>query len=315
LRGAAVVLVDGEVVLEQASGIADVETGEACTPDTRFPIASVSKQMAAVAVLLLAERGALALDEPVSRWLPHTTPRWGEVTLHHLLTQTAGIGHWGEAPGYDVFAPMDIDERVTLIQQGPLHSRPGTEWRYSSPGYLLVGHIVERVAGRPYHAFLAEEVLDALGLGSTVAGCVPAGAARGHNDGKPVPAGDFTAMPGTGDVWSTAEDLARYTAAIHKGSILSETSLALLTKAHVSAQGGPGTEWMTSGSYGYGVFLGTVAGAPAVYHTGDNPGYKSMNVWLPERAASIAILANDGATELDLVLEELHHTAFGGSVA
>ncbi|TDP97162.1 beta-lactamase [Labedaea rhizosphaerae] len=112
-------------------------------------------------------------------------------------------------------------------------------------------------------------------------------------------------MAGTGDVWSTAADLARCTEAVHKGRILSEASHALLTKAHVPAQDGPDTGWMTSASYGYGVFLGTVAGTPAVYHTGDNPGYKAMNVWLPERAASIAIVANDDATKLEQVLEEV----------
>jgi CubicO group peptidase (beta-lactamase class C family) len=303
LRGAAVVLVDGDVVLETVGGPAG--TGEACTPGTRFPIASVGKQMAAVAVLLLAERGALTLDEPVARWLPHTPPQWADVTLHHLLTQTAGIGHWGDTPGYDVFAPMDLDERITHLQQGPLHSKPGTEWRYSSPGYLLVGHIVERVADRPYREFLTDEVFTPLGLESTVAGRIPAGAARGHNDGKPVPTGDFTAMPGTGDVWSTAADLARYTHGVHSGAILSAASLALLTKAHVPAQDGPDTDFMTCRSYGYGVFLGTVAGTPVVYHTGDNPGYKSMNAWVPDRAASIAILTNDEATKLEQVLEEV----------
>ena len=114
-------------------------------------------------------------------------------------------------------------------------------------------------------------------------------------------------MPGTGDVWSTAADLARYTTSIHQGAILSAASLAQLTQAHTPVDGhaAPGSGSMFADSYGYGVFTGTVAGTPAVFHHGDNPGYLSINVWLPERAIGYAVLTNDEGTTRERLLGTL----------
>jgi Beta-lactamase len=100
LRGAAIVTRAGEVTVEVASG--------------------------------LAESAALDLAEPVARWLPGGPPQWQRVTLHHLLTHTAGVRHWDDAPGFDASQPMDPAERVALIQQTPLLTEPGTEARSDS---------------------------------------------------------------------------------------------------------------------------------------------------------------------------------------
>ena len=83
---------------------------------------------------------------------------------------------------------MSIRDRLALIQQAPLLTEPGTQWRYSSPGYLLAGLIVERASGRPYPDFLTERILSPLGLTSTTAGGAPTGAvtARGYRNGEPV---------------------------------------------------------------------------------------------------------------------------------
>src|SRR5690349_15025415 len=109
LRGAALVTVDGSIAVQSATAPATIET--------RFPIASVGKQFAAVAALLLAERGKLALDRPVAYWLPGSPPWWREVTLHHLLTHTSGLPHWGEGPGFDHRVDMAVAERLGLLPQ------------------------------------------------------------------------------------------------------------------------------------------------------------------------------------------------------
>ena len=101
LRGKAMVTRDGSAQVELAAGPADAEAGVLCGPGTRFQLCSVSKQFTAAAVMLLAESGRLDLREPVGQWLPEGPPRWRRVTLHHLLSNTAGIPHWLEAPGLD----------------------------------------------------------------------------------------------------------------------------------------------------------------------------------------------------------------------
>lgn len=309
LRGAAIVTRAGRVRLEVASGLADAEAGAECTPRTRFQICSISKQFAAVTALLLAESGRLDLAEPVARWLPGGPPQWQQVTLHHLLAHTAGVRHWGDAPGFDPSQPMDLGERVALIQQAPLLTSPGTSWHYSSPGYLLVGHIVAQASGQPYPDLLTEQVLVPLGLTETSTGSepAPASAARGYRDGQPVTSWPLSDMPGTGDVCSTAADLGRFTAAVHAGSLISRRSLeAMLTpQATVRDGRGSGDGWLTCDAYGYGQYICRIAGHAAYLHTGDNPGYQSLAVWLPDQEACAVILSNDEAADTEALLRQL----------
>jgi CubicO group peptidase (beta-lactamase class C family) len=121
-------------------------------------------------------------------------------------------------------------------------------------------------------------------------------------------------MVGTGDVWSTAADLARFTTSIHQGALLSKASLAKLTRActPVTDSAIPYSDWITAESYGYGLFLGTAAGTPAVFHTGDLPGYRTITVWLPEHAVSIAVLTNDDTADIEQILRQLHAATLTG---
>ena len=302
----------GSAEADLAAGLADVEAGVPCTSGTRFQLCSVSKQFTAAAVMLLVESGRLDLREPVGRWLPEGQPQWRQVTLHHLLSHTAGIPHWLEAPGLDPAEPMSISQRLEIIQATPLRTEPGAQWHYSSPGFLLAGFIVERASGQPYREFLAERILSPLQLTHTTVGGAPDAAARGYKDGQPVAPFDLDAMPGTGDIWSTAGDLTRFTAALHCGELIAPSSLRAMCTAHAplddDEEGEP--RLITTG-YGYGMFTGIFAGRAAYYHPGDNPGYQSFACWIPDRAASIVILVNDEAASITGLLRRLLPAALG----
>jgi CubicO group peptidase (beta-lactamase class C family) len=306
LRGAVMVTKGGSVEVDLAEGLADVEAGAPCTSGTRFQLCSVSKQFAAAAVMLLAESGRLDLREPVARWLPEGPPHWRQVTLHHLLSHTAGLPHWLEAPGLDPAEPVSVSERLEIIQATPLRTEPGAQWHYSSPGFLLAGRIVERASGQPYPEFLAERILSPLKLTQTTVGSAPGGAAHGYKDSQPVAPFDLDAMPGTGDIWSTAGDLTRFTAALHCGELITASSLRAMRTAHAPLDDDEeGEPRLTTTGYGYGMFAGIFAGHAAWYHTGDNPGYQSFACWIPDRAASIVILVNDEAANVTGLLRQL----------
>jgi len=306
LRGTATVTRGGSVVADLAAGPADIEAGVQCGSGTQFQLCSVSKQFAAAAVMLLAESGRLDLREPVARWLPGGLPQWRQVTLYHLLSHTAGIPHWLEAPGLDPAEPMTISERLEIIQATPLRTDPGAQWHYSSPGFLLAGLIVERASGQPYPEFLAERILSPLKLTGTTVGGAPGAAARGYKDGQPVAPWDLDAMPGTGDIWSTASDLSRFTAALHSGELIAPGSLRAMCTAFAPIDDDDeGEPRLTTTGYGYGMYTGIFAGHAACYHTGDNPGYLSFACWIPDRAASIVILANDEAVNMTGLLRQL----------
>jgi CubicO group peptidase (beta-lactamase class C family) len=307
LCGVAMVTRDGTVVTELAAGPADTATGTPCTPATRFQLCSVSKQFAAAAVLLLAESGRLALADTVDRWLPGGPPQWSGVTLHHLLSHTAGVPHWLEAPDLDPAAPMNIGERLAVIQRTPLRTEPGVAWHYSSPGFLLAGRIVEQASGQPYGQFVTERILSPLGLAATTIGGGPdVLAARGYQDGQPVAPFDFDTMPGTGDIWSTAADVTRFTAALHAGDLITDGSLRAMCTPHAPVgDEDPGEPPMVTTGYGYGMFTGTFGGHATYYHPGDNPGYLSFAGWIPDRSASIVILANDASVGMVDLLRQL----------
>ena len=303
LRGVAMVTRGGTVLTKLAKGPADTGAGTPCTPATRFQLCSVSKQFAAAAALLLAESGRLALDDTVDRWLPGGSPQWSAVTLHHLLSHTAGVPHWLEAPDLDPAEPMGIGERLAVIQRTPLRTAPGAAWHYSSLGFLLAGHIVERASGQPYAEFVTERILAPLRLTATTVGGPAALAARGHRDGQPVPPFDLDTMPGTGDIWSTAADVTRFTAALHAGELITDGSLRAMLTPHAPLD--DDDEGLTTTGYGYGMFTGTFGGHATFYHPGDNPGYLSFAGWIPDRAASVVILANDESVDMVDLLKQL----------
>ena len=310
VRGAALASVSGVVVVEQSDGPANDSTSESCTPSTRFQVSSVSKRFVAASALLLAERDVLDLNEPISRFISPCPDAWRDITMHHLLSHTAGLGHWADLPGFDLADPLGARALLDLIADRPLLSAPGTQWRYSGPGFVLAARIVESATGVSYHAFVASEIFGTLGMAATTSGINPSGpgVALGHrSSGEVGVVPGFEKLPGTGDVWSTVEDLDRFTRSLHAGRLLTEESVAAMV--NVQASGGahddePGDELVRVVGYGYGHFIGRHGDEPVWFHPGDNPGYVSWLGWLPEREASIAVLGNDERRPIEPTLAE-----------
>src|SRR5690242_19113079 len=140
---------EGQVLLDAGYGLARREMGRPNAPKTTFQLASVSKQFTAGAILLLQEQGALSVSDRLSRWLPESPEAWQPMTLHHLLTHTSGIGHWQDFPMLKLDQPIARDELLAIFQRRPLLFSSGG-WAYSSPGYVLLAHVVEQVTGEPY---------------------------------------------------------------------------------------------------------------------------------------------------------------------
>ncbi|HEV2377502.1 MAG TPA: serine hydrolase domain-containing protein [Streptosporangiaceae bacterium] len=296
----------GDKNLLAIGGMAGPGPDAACTVDTRFQIASVSKQFTATAVLLLAERGALSVRDPVRRWLPSCPAAWDQITVHHLLTHTAGLVHWRQLPGLDLTTRISTAELLGVLRDMPLLFPPGYRHFYSSPGYVLLASIVEQASGEPYAGFLAREVFGPLGMSATFAGD-PQGQpdlAAGHHAGSPVPSWELgTSNKGTGDVWSTVADMARWNQAVDSGRILTAGSQQAMFTSHVEISEDQGP--FHSFGYGYGWFLGAATGGHrVVYHPGDNPGFVAFNAWFPGQDTRLVVLSNDETTDLPAILRQ-----------
>jgi CubicO group peptidase (beta-lactamase class C family) len=227
-----------ETLLEAACGLADRERAIPNRPDTEFQIASISKQFTAAAILQLQERGALSVQDQICRWLPDCPDPWMPVTIHHLLTHTSGIGHWPDFPELSLFEPNTPERVVETFRHGALKFPPGTDWSYSSPAYVLLAHIVERVSGERYADFLRQTIFDPLGMTSTGAGNRapdPSRQAAGYEGAEPVPSFELDVVGmGAGDIWSTVEDLALWDRAMSAPGLLTEQSLQAMFTAHAT---------------------------------------------------------------------------------
>jgi CubicO group peptidase (beta-lactamase class C family) len=311
-RGVTLLQRGTEDLVAVASGTTGADPDTACTLTTQFQIASVTKQFTAVAVLLLADRGLLSVDDPVHRWLDDCPPAWNPITLHHLLSHSAGLVHWPGLPGVDVAKPVETSEKLRIFGAAPLLSPPGERFSYSSPGYVLLAHIIERVTGCPYGTFVAHEIFEPLGMAATFDGNANGrpGLAVGHQDGQPVAPFDLDTLGhGTGSLWSVAGDLARWDRALAAGELLSEAARQAMFTVHAPVEDDDGM--IRTEGYGYGWFIGSATGGRRLYyHPGDNPGFRSLNAWFPGDDVRLAALSNEGATDLTPVAHRLIRIAF-----
>lgn len=309
LRGVFQLSRAGVVVAEGAAGRVDDGTGERCRLETRFQGASISKQFVAASVMVLSERGVLSVEDPVSRWWSAAPPEWEPMTVGHLLSHTSGLGGWLDIPGIDISRPPPAVELLDRAAGLPLMSRPGTCWRYSGAGYVLAAAIVEAASDQSYGAFVTDTIFGPLGMTATTSGRRPelSGVAIGYRGGEPAPpVAELIGLVGTGDLWTTVVDLVRYVEAVSAGELLSQGSWELMRRPHAEVHQPPTDgETISASGYGYGLFIGSIAGQPAWFHPGDNPGYRSFLARLPKTDTTLAVLSNEESLALDDLVPQL----------
>jgi beta-lactamase class C len=134
-------------------------------PDTLFAVASITKPFTATAIMQLAERGRLSIDQPVHELLPEFAgPGKDGITLRHFLTHTSGLPEYADDNDQIRREHRGLDAFVRSYCRGRLLFPPGSQWSYSNYGFGLAGEMIGRYDGRSYHAFVAEEILAPLGM-------------------------------------------------------------------------------------------------------------------------------------------------------
>ena len=168
--GVALIARDDEILVLRAYGYADREAKIPNTRDTKFHLASVGKMFTAVAIAQLVRAGKLSFTDTIAKVLPDYPNKEvaGKVTIHQLLTHTAGFGTFFESPGFVRGKTYrNSTEEIAVYQDEQLFSPPGTRWRYSNAGYSLLGAIVERLSGKPYLEYVRENIFRPLGMRDT----------------------------------------------------------------------------------------------------------------------------------------------------
>lgn len=301
------------VILSKGYGTADLENGIAATDASVFRIASVTKQFTAAAVLRMAERGKLRLDDDFTKYIEFPT-HGKTVTIRHLLTHTSGLKSYNDVPGFfdDIARDRTPDKVLEPVRGQPLEFEPGTKWSYSNTGYHLLGMIIEKVSGKTYGEHMRDDLFTPLGLSHTrydIESDIIPGRARGYGlmNGEPANAShlSMTIPYAAGGLVSTAGDLVKWELALNAGKVVSPDSLALMTTPAKLADG-------SATEYGMGMFMSQVDGHRNVMHSGGMPGFNSMLVHFTEEKLTVAVISNSPAGSAGYLAAEIARVGFGG---
>ena len=247
----------GQVAQLAAVGYQDLETKKPMRTDTIFQIASMTKPITSVGILILVDEGKLALADPVEKHLPEF--RGKPITIHHLLTHTSGMPGGGPARKPE----STLAEMVLAYSQLPLMFTPGSKWSYSNTGMATLGRIIEVVSKKPYEQFMAERIFRPLTMEDTFYfppeekypriasvytddnGKLKRANIDLYKKGIKYPAPE-------GGLYSTASDLAKfYQMLLSKGNpVLSKSAVEVMTKVHT---GNLTTGFAPGMGYGLGV--------------------------------------------------------------
>jgi CubicO group peptidase (beta-lactamase class C family) len=295
--GAAVMVIrDGEVLHAAGYGFADLERRDPITPQTNFELASVSKQLTAMAVMILAERGLLSYDDSMVDFLPELARFGDRITLRHLLTHTSGLPDYYDALEQAAAGGMPDTEQAMRFLAGwgePLFPA-GERYEYSNPGYEMLALVVERVSGQAFGAFLHDSIFAPLGMTGTVvrdsSEPLIAHRARGYTrkDGgfELLDHHPLNHIVGSGSIYSSVEDLARWDRALDNEKLVRR---ATLEEAWSPVQLASGELY----PYGFGWRLDRCGDlGPRVSHSGGWLGFSTFVARYPERRVSVIVLAN-----------------------
>jgi CubicO group peptidase (beta-lactamase class C family) len=312
--GTVLVARDGAPLYTGGFGLADREAGVPNGVETRFNLGSMNKMFTAVAIAQLVEGGAIALHEPVGRYLADLPPAIaGTVTVHHLLTHTSGLGDFF-GPEFErvketLRSPRDY---FPLFIDRPLRFAPGERWDYSNAGFILLGAIIETAGGEDYFDYIRAHVYAPAGMTASDSyekhAAVP-DLARGYTNPLPPDPADLRAedafkplvdnleiLPrmgsSAGGGYSTVTDLLRFDRALRAGRLVSPPMAETLMTGKVSLPFDDGER------YGYGFQEERYRGTRISGHGGGFPGVSSkLDIYL-DLGYTVAVLANvDGGAQ------------------
>jgi CubicO group peptidase (beta-lactamase class C family) len=276
-----------------------------------YELASVSKVFTAVAAAQLVEAGRLRFDAPLAEVLPEypDSAAARRVTVHHLLTHSSGIMDFFRSPRYwsEAANLRALRDYWPIFAGRPLELEPGTGWAYSNSNFILLGSIVERGSGMPFHRYVEERVFAPAGMRPSIYRAVqdaarprgysrtpagqgpgaPADPDRWHPTAEPAPRDSITGSPAGGGA-ATARDLARFAEALAAGRLVAPHTLERMLAGYVDAEYG--------GRDGYGFETRRWNGIRIVGHGGTFPGVSNQLDIYPDLGYTVVILSNLGSS-------------------
>ncbi|WP_214484825.1 serine hydrolase domain-containing protein [Bacillus sp. SM2101] len=308
--GAVYVGIEGEEIYSKTFGKADYDKDIPNTLDTKFIMASVTKQFTAAAILLLEERGLLEINHQVTDYLPGAT-QWEGITIHHLLSMSSGIVNTDHQKFAEKFSEFidnggssrsnftslpTTEEAIGIYNDIPLNFKPGERYEYSNSNYIILGLIIEQISGKTYETFLEENIfgpLEMLNSGSSVDWDIQENKALGYekisskNDVYPTPYNEYFFYSSAGGLYTTVNDLVIWDRALYSEKLLKKETINKMYAPYTKI---PSNSYYESGfEYGYG----WRSKGNIVEHAGHLPGYLGKIYRELDSELVIIILSNN----------------------
>jgi CubicO group peptidase (beta-lactamase class C family)/imidazolonepropionase-like amidohydrolase/Tol biopolymer transport system component len=282
----------GEVLLARGYGVAELEHRTPVTDATMFQSGSMGKQFTSAGVMALVEDGTLDLEASVRTYLPDAPDAWQPIRLRHLLDHSSGLPDY-TGDGFDYRRDYTDNDLLRMAAALPLEFAPGTRWNYSNTGYVMLGIIMTRVTGMPYHEFLRQRIFTPAGMPTirviTESAVVPQ-RARGY---LPVPGGWENAAwvaprlntTADGSMLLSLRDMIAWNEVVRTRAVLTPESWARILAPMTLNSG------RTYG-YGFGWFIGEAGGAPLHEHGGTWQGFVTQYSRYTADDLAVVVLAN-----------------------
>jgi CubicO group peptidase (beta-lactamase class C family) len=280
------------------------------TPRTKFRLGSITKQFTATVVLMLERQGKLKVEDPVSKYVPGAPAAWKKVTIHHLLTHTSGIPSFTSFPDYikTMTLPSPAAETVKRFRDKPLEFEPGSQFRYSNSGYVLLGYLIEKITGQSYEELVGKWIFGPLGMKDTGYDHperILKNRASGYsNAGKTLANArylDMTIPHAAGSLYSTVEDLLIWDQALYTEKLLPAKVLERMFTPFKD-------------NYAYGWMVRTENNRQVIGHGGGINGFSTMIVRIPQERLFTAALSNLETRDAGRIANELVRLALGEKV-
>lgn len=293
--GASVLVIrDGQTIEERSYGNANVEQQVPVTDETNFRLASLSKQFTAMAVLILADRGQINLDNPIGNYLTDIPVYFQRIKIIHLLNHTSGLQDYEDhIPRGQTAQLKDHDVVRILSNLSSTYFTPGSSYRYSNSGYAALAHLVATVSGTRFSAFLKDNIFEPLAMNNSEAfedgiNEVPNRAYGYTGSGTRFSRTDqsiTSAVLGDGGVYTSIREYALWDAALYGTTIVRPETLARMFE--------PGR--LNNGSrtkYALGWSVDSWNGTRRISHTGSTIGFRSSVIRFPEKKLTVVVLVN-----------------------
>jgi CubicO group peptidase (beta-lactamase class C family) len=312
--GVAVIVVSkGKVIFRKGYGMANLELGVPIEPNMVFRLGSLTKQFTAVAILMLAEQGKLAIDNPITKFLTNYPTHDHLITVEHLLTHTSGIRSYTDMPEWLPLWRKDfkLQELIDFFKYQPMQFAPGKRWAYNNSGYILLGAIIENLSGQTYEQFIQQNIFDRLGMRHSYYDnslrIIPQRVSGYDKGPEGYTNADYLSMTqpyAAGALASTVDDLAIWDMALYTEQLLKQESLQRAFISHRLLDG-------SSAFYGYGWAISEYKGCQLIEHGGGINGFRTYAIRVPDERFFVAVLSNNGGGDPGLLAFKISTLTIG----